>query len=145
MSVFICSVCGHIEFTEVTTSCPSCQSPADKFTRNDRIFEESAEKSKEAAFKHIPSITINRKCMLIPDQSCVDITVRIGATLHPMEAAHFIRFIDCYVDDAYIARMTLTPGVFPAGCFHLKRPGSNVKVVENCTIHGYWKTEMSLG
>ncbi|MBN1307868.1 MAG: hypothetical protein JXA18_08125 [Chitinispirillaceae bacterium] len=145
MSVFICSVCGHIEFKEVSAPCPFCHAPIDKFTRNDRIFEESAEKSKEAAFKHIPSVTINKNCTLIPDQSCVDSIVRIGATLHPMETAHFIRFIDCYVDGSYVSRITLTPGVFPAGCFHLKKLGANVTVVENCNIHGYWKTEMSMG
>jgi len=144
MSIYVCSVCGHIELSEVSTSCPVCKSPIEKYVRNDRIFEESAEKSKEAAIKHIPAVAVNKKCGLIPEQSCVDITVRIGATLHPMENAHYIQFIDCYVDDNYVSRVTLTPGVFAAGCFHLKTQGSKVKVVENCNLHGYWKTEVSL-
>jgi superoxide reductase len=144
MSVYICSVCGHVEFTEVSATCPVCKSPKEKYTSNDRIFEESAEKSKEAAIKHIPAITVNKKCGLIPEQSCVDITVRIGATLHPMEIAHFIQFIDCYVDDKFVSRVTLTPGVFAAGCFHLKTQGVKVKIVENCNLHGYWKAEVNL-
>jgi desulfoferrodoxin (superoxide reductase-like protein) len=144
MSIFICSVCGHIEFTEIPVTCPVCETPAEKFKRNDTVFEDSAEKSKEAAIKHIPAITINKKCGLIPEQSCTDIIVRIGATLHPMESAHFIRFIDCYVDNKYLSRINLTPGVYAAGSFHLKVTGAKILIVENCTIHGYWKNEISL-
>jgi superoxide reductase len=117
---------------------------AEKFTQNDRIFEESAEKSKEAAIKHIPAITVTKKCGLIPEASCVDINVRIGAVLHPMELAHYIQFIDCYVDSTYVARVMLTPGIFAAGCFHLKTTGSKVVIIEKCTIHGYWKSDVNL-
>lgn len=144
MSLFICSVCGYVAFTKKPAACPSCSSPADKFTGNDRIFEESAEKSKEAAIKHIPAVTVNKKCGLIPEESCVDITVRIGEKLHPMESAHYIRFIDCYVDGEFISRIQLTPGVFAAGCFHLKSKGTSVTIVECCNLHGYWKTEVRL-
>jgi desulfoferrodoxin-like iron-binding protein len=144
MSIYVCSVCGYIAFTGGEEACPVCKMPKDKFVRNDRIFEESAEKSKEAAIKHVPKITINKKCGLIPEQSCLDVIVRIGATLHPMESSHFIQFIDCYVDDKYIARLMLTPGVFAAGCFHLKTSGLKVTVVENCNLHGYWKIEEKL-
>jgi len=145
MAIFVCSVCSHLEFTpEVPQQCPVCGSPAGKFERNDRVFEESAEKSKEAAVKHVPSVTVNRECMLIPNMSCMDIIVRIGATLHPMETAHFIRYIDCYADNAWVSQARLSPGVYPAAVFHLKRPATNVTIVENCTIHGYWKTELKL-
>jgi superoxide reductase len=141
MSVYICSVCGHIAFNAVPSECPVCKAPAEKYTQNDNVFIESAEKSKEAAVKHIPSLTINKKCGLIPEQSCVDIIVRIGATLHPMETAHFIQYIDCYVDDQFVSRVHLSPAVFAAGCFHLKTSGSKVTIVENCNVHGYWKKE----
>ena len=144
MNLYICSVCGHIEFIAVSEACPVCQAPNEKFSRNDLVFEESAEKSKEAAIKHIPELSVNSVSSIIPEQSCVDITVRIGATPHPMENAHFIQFIDCYVDDKYVSRITLTPGVFAAGCFHLKPKGTNVKIVEYCNLHGYWKTELTM-
>ncbi len=144
MNAFICSMCGHVEFNIIPASCPVCKSPKEKYSQNDRIFEESAEKSKEAAVKHIPVVTINKKCGLISEQSCTDVSVRVGSTLHPMEVGHHIRFIDCYVDGTYISRMQLSPGVFPAGNFHLKTPGSKVQVVENCNIHGYWKSEVGL-
>jgi desulfoferrodoxin len=144
MAQFKCSVCGYISFTSKPIRCLVCNSPAEKFDRNDRIFEESSERSKEAAVKHIPAIAINKKCGLIPEESCVDVTVRIGEKLHPMESAHFISFIDCYTDDEFVSRVQLTPGVFAAACFHIKSKASKVTVVERCNLHGYWKTEVSL-
>lgn len=143
MSLYECSVCGHIAFTAEPVQCPSCNSQADKFTRNDRIFEESAEKSGEAAIKHIPAVTINKKCGLIPEEPCIDVIVRIGEKLHPMESAHFIRFIDCYADGKFVSRVQFTPGVFAAACFHLKSEASKITVVEKCNNHGYWKSEVS--
>jgi desulfoferrodoxin-like iron-binding protein len=141
MAIFICSVCGHIEFGKAPDKCPVCMSPREKYAQNDNVFIESEEKSKEAAIKHIPSITINKECKLIPELSCADIIVRIGKAIHPMEAAHYIRFIDCYVDDAYVSRVMLSPGVFAGACFHLKTKGNKVRIVENCNIHGYWQLE----
>jgi desulfoferrodoxin-like iron-binding protein len=144
MSVFICSVCGHIEFTKIPETCPVCKSAKEEYSQNDYIFEESAAKSREAATKHIPIVIVNKTCDLIPDQSCIDIVVRIGAAIHPMEKVHYIQFIDCYLDDNYVSRVFLTPGVFAAGNFHLKTSGASVTIIENCNVHGYWKTEVHL-
>ena len=83
MSLHVCNVCGHIEFGAVPDQCPVCFSSKDKFAQNDHIFTEAAEKSKEAAVKHIPFISVKKTCGLIPEESCVDIIVRIGETLHP--------------------------------------------------------------
>lgn len=141
MDIFKCSACGHLEFDKAPAECPVCKSPGEKYSQSNRIFEESSEKSREAAIKHIPAITINKKCGLIPEQPCADVIVRIGATLHPMEDAHFIQFIDCYADEKHVSRILLRPQVYAAGCFHLKAIGKKVTIVENCTIHGYWKAE----
>lgn len=141
MKLFICSVCGHIEFDSAPDRCPVCS--AVSFKQNDALFKESEEKSKEAAVKHVPAITINASCAFIPEQACTDVLVRIGNTLHPMEEKHHIQFIDCYVDRKYVARAFLTPGVQPASCFHLKAVGTTVTIVENCNLHGYWMAEAS--
>jgi desulfoferrodoxin (superoxide reductase-like protein) len=58
-----------------------------------------------------------------------------------MEEAHFIQFIDCYVDGKHVSRILLRPQVFAAGCFHLKVSGKKVTIVENCNIHGYWMAD----
>jgi superoxide reductase len=114
------------------------------FIQNDNIFKESEEKSKEAAVKHIPSVTIKKECKLIPENVCTDAIVRIGKTLHPMEEKHFIQFIDAYIDGKYIQRVHLTPHVNPAACLHFKTQGSKLTIVENCNIHGYWMAEAAL-
>ena len=144
MDIFICNACGHIEFGSAPNNCPVCWAPKEQFRHNNNVFIEAEEKSKEAAVKHIPAITVNKACKLIPEQSCVDVIVRIGETLHPMEEKHFIRFIDCYVDDRYVSRIYLTPGVFAAGCFHLKAAGTKVRIIELCNIHGHWQAEVDL-
>jgi superoxide reductase len=144
MKLFICEVCGHIEFNAAPEKCPVCFAPRDRFKQNDNIFKESEEKSKEAAPKHIPFVQVNKQCKLIEGESCVDAIVRIGEAVHPMEEKHFIQFIDCYIDGRFVERAMLTPGVYAAGCFHLKSQGSKVTIVENCNIHGYWQKEVPL-
>jgi desulfoferrodoxin-like iron-binding protein len=142
MAVNICNSCGHIEFGPTPVECPVCG--AKKFNQNDNIFKESEEKSKEAAPKHVPAITVKKECSLIPDMGCIDVLVVIGQKIHPMEEKHFIQFIDCYVDDKYVSRQFLSPGVYAGGLFHLKAKGSKVRIVENCNLHGYWTAEAAL-
>jgi superoxide reductase len=142
MELYICQSCGHVAFNAKPDICPSCGTYI--FERNDSLFKESEEKSKEASVKHFPQITINKKCGYIPENDCIDIHVRIGATLHPMDEKHYIRFIDCYCDRTFIGRTLLTPQLNPAACFHVKTPGKPVTLVEHCTIHGYWMAEQKL-
>ena len=144
MTIFICGFCGHIEFGGAPDRCPVCGAAKEKFSQNDNVFVEAEEKSKEGAVKHIPAITVNKTCKLVPEEACVDIIVRIGETLHPMMPEHFIQWIDCYVDDAHVTRIMPTPGVFAAGCFHLKTTGSKVRIVEFCNKHGHWQAEANL-
>lgn len=144
MSCFICNVCGHVEFSSAPENCPVCFAPQTSFVQNDQVFAESEEKSKEAAVKHIPAITINKECKIIPEEPCVDVIVRIGETLHPMLDEHSIQFIDCYVDDVYVTRVFLSPGVYPSAVIHLKTSGNKVRIVENCNLHGHWQAEADL-
>lgn len=144
MKIYICKVCGHIEFNNLPDFCPVCHAPKTSFIQNDKVFIESAEKSKEAAVKHIPEIQVEKVCGLVPE-GCTDVHVRIGKTLHPMEEKHFIQFADCYVDYLYVERIHFTPrGVNPACCFHLKKDSGKITIVENCNIHGYWQSETTI-
>lgn len=145
MQVFICSVCGHIEFNNAPEKCPVCEAPKEEFKQNDNVFKESAEKSPEAEVKHVPSIVIKKECELVPEESCTNISVRIGKTLHPMLENHYIQFIDCYQDDKYIQRIEFAPeSVSPAGCIHLKNEKGKITIVENCNLHGYWQATVDL-
>ena len=143
MKIYICQVCGHFAFNNLPDACPVCGAEKDKFLQNDAIFKESMQKSPEAEIKHVPAMTVNKSCSLIPESSCMEIIVRIGKVIHPMEEKHYIRFIDAYQNDKFIARMDLTPlNVYPAACFYLKEAGGKITIVENCSIHGYWKSEI---
>ncbi|MBN1685701.1 MAG: hypothetical protein JW852_03555 [Spirochaetales bacterium] len=144
MSIYVCKGCGHVAFNEAPAKCPVCGAPKSSFERKDNIFVESAEKSKEGAVKHIPSIKVNKVCGLVPENDCIDIIVRIGETLHPMTPEHYIQFIDCYVDHEYRARTYLTPQTNPAVIFHLKNTEGKVQIVESCNLHGLWKAEADL-
>ncbi len=143
MSIYICSVCRHVEYGKAPEFCPLCQASKDKFKRNDSVFEEAEAKSKEGAHKHVPAVTLKRECGLIPEASCLDVLVRIGKTLHPMEEKHFIQWIDCYADDVFAARIMLTPHSNPGVVFHLKNQAAKVRVVEFCNLHGHWQAEAS--
>ena len=144
MSILVCGQCGLIQFGQAPDSCPVCGSPQDKFSQNDKVFEEAAEKSKEGAVKHIPSVNVVKECGMIPENDCIDVLVRVGETLHPMLPEHFIQFIDCYIDHAYAGRAFLTPAMNPSVIFHLKDKGTKVQIVELCNVHGHWMTEASL-
>lgn len=144
MKLFICKVCGYLEFNEAPGKCPVCSAPKSAFEQNDDIFRTSKEKSPEAEVKHIPAVTVKKECKLIEEGACTDIVFRIGSKLHPMEEKHFIQFADCYLDQKFVARVHFTPGVFAAGTFHLKEQGKKVQLVENCNIHGYWMSEAEL-
>jgi len=146
MKIFICPVCGFIGFDEAPERCPVCGTPKEKFKQNDNIFKESREKSPEAEVKHIPALRVEQECGLIPEDDCTDVLIRIGEKLHPMEAKHFIMYIDCYVDRKYVERIHLTPnGINPAGCVHLKAGhGKLFTAVINCNIHGYWYKDVEL-
>jgi desulfoferrodoxin-like iron-binding protein len=145
MKIFICKICGHLEFTNAPDTCPVCGAPGEDFTQDDNVFIESRKKSPEAEVKHIPFVTVKRECVTIPEDSCTDLSIRIGKTMHPMVDNHFIRFIDVYRDIKYVQRIQLMPdGVFPAGCVHLKENSGNFKIVENCNIHGYWEMDVML-
>jgi superoxide reductase len=144
MNLLKCNVCGHVAFEESSDPCPVCLAPSDGFTREGDLFGESQEKDRETSVKHIPAISVTMACGLIPETDCIDAAVRIGATLHPMEENHYIRFIDCYVDDKFAARVQLTPKLNPAASFHLKIFGSKLTVVAWCTLHAYWKADTVL-
>ena len=142
MDLYVCQKCWHVEVNAKPDACPACG--GSQFVQNNRVFEEAAEKSAEGAVKHIPSIQVNKECGLIPENDCIDILVRVGETLHPMTAEHYIQFIDCYVDGKYVARANLTPDVNPSVIFHLKSGGSKVQIVEACNLHGHWMAEADL-
>ncbi len=144
MKIFVCSVCGHVEFGNAPEHCPVCHASKENFNQNDALFSEAETKYKDLAHSHAPYLIVKKHSDLIKEQPRRQVEVRIGKDLHPMEEAHHIRFLDCYVDDNHISRVILTTGAEPASSFILKIPGKKVRVVEVCNLHGYWQSEASI-
>ena len=140
-SLFICGVCGHVEFGAVPDNCPVCHAPKEKFSQNNNIFDEAQSGSSELGVSHTPVITVMQKSELIPEMYVYEVRVRVGAKVHSMEDAHHIRFIDCYVDDRHFTRALFTTGSLPAAVFFTRGKGSKIRAVEACTVHGFWQAE----
>ena len=88
-----------------------------------------AEQNADAATeKHVPII----------EKTNTGCKVTVGSTLHPMEEAHHIEWIELLADGkAY--RQFLKPGDLPVALFNIK-PNS-VSAREHCNVHGLWKGE----
>lgn len=140
--IFICAMCGHVEFGNAPDFCPVCHAPKDKFEQNDAVFSDAEAKGKELSGSHAPVVTAKKHSSLISEMPCLEITVRVGKKLHPMEEAHHIRFLDCYVDNKHVSRNSLTLGSYAAGTFQVKAAGAKVRIVEVCNLHGYWQAEV---
>ena len=142
--IFVCSVCGHVEFGAAPEKCPVCHSPKEKFGRDDALFSDALAKSPALALGHVPEVSVDKTSKLIIEQPAKNVAVRVGKKLHPMLDAHYIQWIDCYVDDHYISRISLTPGSNPAVSFYPGMNGSKVTIVEHCNLHGHWQAEAML-
>jgi desulfoferrodoxin-like iron-binding protein len=139
--IFICSVCGHIEFGSAPDACPVCHSAKDKFKRNDTIFTDTQVKFKDVDDKHTPVVRATGKSTLVTEKPSIEVAAKIGSVIHPMEESHHIRFIDSYIDDVYVSRLLLTLHNHPTVGNNIKTPGSRVRIVILCNLHGYWQSE----
>lgn len=62
--------------------------------------------------------------------------VSVGAVPHPMEAKHWIEWIEL-IADGTIYRQNLNPGETPEATFFIK--ADKVTAREYCNLHGLWK------
>lgn len=143
-AVFVCTICGHVEFGAAPDRCPVCHQPKEKFTSNDTLFADVIASNKGLDASHEPVITVTKKTVLIHEQPTDEVKVRIGKKLHPMEPDHWIMWMDCYVDDRFIARISMSQGSQPAAAFFPKPAGTKVRIVEHCSKHGHWQAEAAL-
>lgn len=116
--VYKCSLCGNI--VEVVHAGPGalvcCNQPMALLTEN------TVDASKE---KHVPVIEIGAD----------SITVKVGSVPHPMEAAHYIEWIEL-IADGKVYRQQLQPGMAPEATFPVI--AKQVSAREYCNLHGLW-------
>lgn len=147
MKGIICGNCGYIAIDGAAPEkCPVCGAPKARFTEKQDALKTSKDVATvgESEKKHIPSITVNKQCGLIPS-ACVDVSVKVGEITHPMLPEHFIMHIDFYIDNKYISRVMLTPEKLnPAATLHIKGGGSKLQAIELCNVHGAWFNEVNI-
>ncbi|MBU0549413.1 MAG: hypothetical protein KJ838_03720 [Candidatus Omnitrophica bacterium] len=147
MEGFVCKICGFISIDGTAPDkCPVCGAPKGSFEmKQDAIkIPKDVNNLTELEKKHIPVITLVKKCGLIPE-GCQDVQVKMGEIQHPMLAEHSIVHIDFYIDKKVISRVILTPDKLnPAAALHLKVTNGKLAVIELCNIHGAWIKEIDL-
>jgi superoxide reductase len=121
MQVYKCEVCGNIVevLHEGGGNLVCCNQPMKL------IVENTVDAAKE---KHVPVI----------EKTAGGIKVSVGSVAHPMEAKHYIEWIEL-IADGRIYRQYLKPGDAPEAVFPVT--AAKVFAREYCNIHGLWKGE----
>ncbi len=147
MKGFVCKVCGYISINgRAPENCPVCHAPKTSFEEKEDAIKTAKDVNNltELEKKHIPVITLVKKCGLIPEGP-QDVHVKMGEIQHPMQAEHYIVHIDFYIDNEFISRVILTPDKLnPAAALHLKAKSGKFSVIELCNLHGAWIKEENL-
>ena len=119
LEIYKCELCGNI--VEVlhggAGELVCCGQPMKQFKEN------TVDAAKE---KHVPVIEKG------PD----GITVKVGSVAHPMEAEHYIEWIEL-IADGKVYRQFLNPGDTPEATFKVN--ADQVTAREYCNLHGLWK------
>jgi superoxide reductase len=119
LEIYKCEVCGNI--VEVVHGGAGelvcCGQPMKRFVEN------TVDAAKE---KHVPVV----------EKTAKGFKVKVGSVAHPMEAKHWIEWIEVIVGGkAY--RQFLKPGEAPEATFDIA--ADKVTAREYCNIHGLWK------
>jgi superoxide reductase len=75
-------------------------------------------------------------------QELVPITVKVGDCPHPVEPGHYVQFIDLYVDEVFVSRVTFTPTAVKPKVTHyaVLEESVELRAVAFCTVHGFWES-----
>ncbi|MBR1404886.1 MAG: desulfoferrodoxin [Treponema sp.] len=119
---FKCKKCGKI-IEIVNKGCPVVVCCGDEMT------ELKANTTDGASEKHVPVI----------EASGNTVTVKVGSAVHPMEADHYIQWIEIETDKG-IQRKYLNPGEEPKAVFALADE-KLLAAYEYCNKHGLWKAD----
>jgi superoxide reductase len=147
MTILECKTCGHIEFDEAPEMCLVCRSPKTAFAENAEAIKQPADPAAltDGDKKHIPVITVSKECAVAHDGACTTVQVKVGEINHVMQPAHYIRYVDVYLDKAFISRVWFSPEkTHPAASLCLSADAGSVIALENCNVHGNWMAEASL-
>ena len=118
--VYKCEICGNL--IEVLYGGKGGLSCCDKPMK--LMQEGTTDASKE---KHVPVI----------EKTATGYKVKVGSVPHPMEAAHWVQWIELVADGVSYTHF-LEPGNAPEAEFCIA-DAKNVMAREYCNLHGHWK------
>lgn len=118
-NVFKCEVCGNIVevFHGGAGQLVCCGKPMALQSEN------TVDAAKE---KHVPAV----------EKTANAVNVKVGSVTHPMDAKHYIEWIEV-IDGATSHIRYLNPGEAPEASF--ATTSANVTVRAYCNLHGLWK------
>jgi desulfoferrodoxin-like iron-binding protein len=138
MKILECGTCGHIEFNAAPGTCLICHAQGGFKDNPAAIKTPGQPGAGESEKKHIPSVVIEPEA----GGDSVTVKVRVGDLEHPMKAEHHIRYIDFYLNSAFVSRIWLSPVLQrPVASVSLVAKSGTVTVLENCNVHGTWMTQ----
>jgi len=121
-SIYKCAVCGNIvEVLHVGGGELVCCGQAMNL-----MAENTVDAAKE---KHVPVII----------KTEAGYKVKVGTIDHPMQADHYIEWIEL-IADGVASRQFLKPGDLPEANFNVA--AQSVIAREYCNLHGLWKSEI---
>ncbi|MBL7179210.1 MAG: desulfoferrodoxin [Pseudomonadota bacterium] len=119
LEVYKCNVCGNIvevlHAGEGELVC--CGQPMNLLVEN------TVDAAKE---KHVPVVK----------KTAEDVNVKVGSVAHPMEAKHYIEWVEI-IADGKTYRQFLNPGDAPEATFNVD--AKKITAREYCNLHGHWK------
>ncbi len=119
--VYKCELCGNIvEVLRGGAGALTCCNQAML-----KLTENTTDAAQE---KHVPVIEIKAD----------GITVKVGSVAHPMQAEHFIEWIEL-IADGKVYRQNLAPGEAPEATFPVI--AEKVTAREHCNLHGHWAAQ----
>lgn len=120
--VYKCEPCGTLlEVMYAGPASPECCGQDMKLMK-----EGTSDGAKE---KHVPVI----------EKTASGYKVKVGAVPHPMEATHWIQWVELIADGVSYHKF-LNPGDAPEAEFCIAG-ATNVIAREYCNLHGHWKAE----
>lgn len=119
---YYCTHCGNVAVKVTDSGAPmSCC--------GDPMVELKANSTDAAQEKHVPVIEISGS----------QVTVKVGAVAHPMEADHYIEWI-ALVTDCGLQVAELEPGNTPEAIFAYPA-GKVIEAYAYCNKHGLWTAQ----
>jgi desulfoferrodoxin-like iron-binding protein len=142
-ALYVCEMCGHVEFRDPPEFCPVCHAE-EQFNTKSSIFTDALAKWKDGEAKHTPVIRVQEKSALVSEVPCKEVYVRVGKTMHELEKANHIHFVDFYLDEMFFTRFFASPHMQPAVVFFVVGDAAKIRAVAYCSKHGFWKAEAPL-